>query len=107
MQENTLSAAYTWYQANLITSCAIRPDLKLSARIEYFNDGDQAVIDALDPDGFEGGSAGLGLTYQVTAKSLLRFEGRQFFAAEDQFLTASGAPVQGMTWLITSFTAWF
>jgi len=104
--QNVKSSHY-WWQGNLIASYAFTKKLFLSARLEYFSDPDQMMINSLDVTGFEGGSGGLCLNYRITEKSLFRVEGRYFFTTTDQYLTYANTTSNQMAWLIGNLTIWF
>lgn len=101
----------TWWQANFITRYKIKENLSLSARIEYMNDPDNAVVSYAFPYyynfGFQCFSSGLSLGYAITDKCLFRLEGRFFQAGNEAFIRNNGTRSETEFQGFANLSIWF
>jgi hypothetical protein len=96
-----------WWQANLIGRYNVTEKLSLTGRIEYFNDPDQIQVTSVaNANGFSIYSSSLGANIKMASNILLRFEGRTFFANENQYLR-DGVAVKNSNLLTSNLTIWF
>jgi len=102
-----IKSAYYWWQANFIAAYAFTVKISLSGRVEYFSDPDQMILDALDNNGFNGGSLGLCFNFKFTDKSVFRLDARHFYALDSQFEKGSFNVSNQVTWLTGNITIWF
>jgi len=99
-----------WWQANACVRYRFSEKHSLSARMEYFHDPKNAMIDLIPEmpgTGFRTGSAGLCWNMKLSANALFRIEGRQFFSRGNIFSEDNGAQSRQASWLISGATIWF
>ncbi len=100
-----------WWQANFIARYKIKENLSLSARIEYMNDPDNAVVPYVFPNyynlGFQCFSSGLSLGYAITDKCLFRLEGRFFQAGNEAFIRNNGTRTETEFQGFANLSIWF
>ena len=101
----------TWWQANFITRYKIKENLSLSARVEFMNDPDNAVVSYVFPlyynFGFQCFSSGLSLGYAITDKCLFRLEGRFFQASNEAFIRNNGTRTETEFQGFANLSIWF
>lgn len=70
--------AYIWYNPTLIARYWVTPKFAIPARIEYYHDPHQVIINAGVPEGFKTFSYSIGLDYKISPQAMWRIEGRWF-----------------------------
>jgi hypothetical protein len=107
LQERNALSDGVWWQANLIGRFNLTEKLSLTGRVEYFDDPDQIQITSVTgANGFSTASSSLGANIKLADNILVRFEGRTFFAAENQY-QREGVDVKNSNLLVSNVTIWF
>jgi hypothetical protein len=107
LQQRNNQTGATWWQANLIARYAITNKISASARIEYFDDGDEIMISPVTgAAGFNSYSGSIGLNTKPAENVLFRLEYRTFFS-DDQVYERNGNAVKNSNLITSSVAIWF
>ena len=108
---NPQSSYKYWWQANFIARYKLSENLSLSARTEFFNDPNNAVVPYILPSyynlGFQCFSSGLSLGYAITDKCIFRIEGRFFQAGNEAFIRSNGTRTETEFQGFANLSIWF
>lgn len=90
LQEKTTSSysKNAWYQGNFLARYNFTSKTSLSARIEYFKDNNEILLQSINPDvnQFDAFGASLGLNIRIDKRVLFRLESRYFKSSRNIFV---------------------
>lgn len=107
-QTNNLADKH-WWQANFIAQVKLDSVQAISARLEYFNDPNHAVVGQLVPNtSFKTYSVGACYNLKLFSHALFRVDARHFFGNQKVYAyQANKAPQSNGFWLVSSLCFWF
>lgn len=96
-----------WWQANLIARYNITNKLSATARVEYFDDSHEVLINPITGvGGFNSYSGSMGLNAKPAENVLFRLEYRTFYSTHNVF-ERSGVAVKNSNMITSSVAIWF
>ncbi len=79
-----------WWQANICAEYLIKPNWRIAARAEYFEDAGATIIQTLpNLAGLSTFSASAGINWRVNKKAMMRLEGRQYLSDKKVYANQS------------------
>lgn len=97
-----------WYSANFIARYTFNPTLSLSARVEYFRDANNVLINpSTTQKEFHVIGGGLCFNVSLWKNFMFRLESRNFYAFNRVYRDLKGNETNFNTQVTASFSAWF